>query len=288
MIIQWQRKKTDYDRPIAIRKATEKLAHRYLRMPLNCMAAEVDVGGIAAEKVWWYGKDEKRIILYFHGGGYVICSPRTHRPLVCRIARECGAMALVPEYRLAPEHPHPAAVEDAIKSYRWLLKSGTKPHRIAVIGDSAGGGLALVLLQQLRDKKIPLPACAVLLSPWADLTASRTTIKANKRKDPLLEQKALEKFARYYVPDCSFDHATASPLFGDFRKLPPILLQVGECEILLDDARRTAKKARDADVDVEISEWPGMIHVFQYLAPFLQDSRKAIEEIGTFVKRHIP
>lgn len=288
MLIRWQRKKTDYDRPVAIRSATEKLARRYLRMPLACMASEADAGGVSAEQVSWYGKNEGRTILYFHGGGYTFCSPRTHRPLVCRIARACGAKAFVPEYRLAPEHPHPAAVEDAVKSYRWLLKSGIKPHRIAVMGDSAGGGLALVLLQQLRDKKIPPPACAVLLSPWTDLTASGSSIQHNKRKDPLLEPIALQKFARYYVPDGTLDRPTASPLFGDFTKLPPLLFQVGECEILLDDVRRAAEKARASGVDSEITVWPGMIHVFQYLAPFLKDARKAIEDIGMFVKKHIP
>lgn len=288
LIIRWRRRKVNYDRPIAIRKGTEKLAHRYIRLPLNCMTSEIKASGVPAEEVYWRGKDEGRIILYFHGGGYVFCSPRTHRPLVCRIARACGAKAIVPDYRLAPEHPYPAAVDDAIKTYRWLLKKGIKPSRLALMGDSAGGGLALVLLQTLRDKKIPLPACAVLLSPWTDLTASGASIIQNRRKDPLLSPEAIEKFARHYLPDGDLSRPAVSPLFGDFRKLPPLLFHAGFCEILLDDALRAAEKAKASGVNVEIAVWPRMIHVFHYLANFLEESRKAIDQIGTFVRRHVP
>ncbi|MCX7680075.1 MAG: alpha/beta hydrolase [Spirochaetes bacterium] len=287
-IIRLQRKRTNYDRPIAIRSAAEKRARRYIRLPLQCMAWEIDAAGVKAEQVMWHGKNEGRAILYFHGGGYTVCSPRTHRHLVCNIARACGAVALVPEYRLAPEHPHPAAVDDAVKSYRWLLKSGIKPHRIAVMGDSAGGGLALALLMHLRDKKLPLPGCAVLLSPWTDLTGSGESIMKNKRKDPMLEPRALEKFARYYVPSGDLAHPSVSPLFGNFKKLPPLLFHVGECEILLDDARRAAEKAKESGVETEIAIWPGMIHVFHYLSPLLKEATKAIEDIGQFVRRHIP
>lgn len=288
LIIRWRRRKIDYDRPIAIRKGTEKMAFRYIRVPLKCMAAQVDAGGVPSEWVSWQGSDSGRVIFYLHGGGYVICSPRTHRDLLWRLARTCGARVLAPDYRLAPEHPHPAAVEDAVISYRWLLKSGVKPSRVAVMGDSAGGGLALALLQKLRDKKIPLPACAVCLSPWTDLTASGGSMRTKKRKDPLLSPEAIEKFARHYVPDGELSQPSISPLFGAYKGLPPLLIQVGTAEVLLDDARRVAEKAAAAGVKTEITVWPGMIHVFQALAFYLKESRTAIRDIGTFVERHIP
>jgi len=288
MIIRWRRRKIDNNRPIAIRKGTEKLANRYIRVPLKCMGSEVDAGGVPSEWVTWRGKDSGRVILYLHGGGYVICSPRTHRDLLWRLARACSARVLAPDYRLAPENPHPAAVEDALKAYRWLLKSGVKSARIAVMGDSAGGGLALVLLQRLRDKKIPLPACAVCLSPWTDLTASGESMEKNRRKDPLLSPEAIRIFARHYAPEGDLGQPSISPLFGDFRKLPPLLIQASSSEILMDDARRAAERAKAAGVDTEITLWPGMIHVFQALASYLKDSRRAIREIGKFVEKHIP
>ena len=287
LIIRWRRRKLDYNRPAAIRKGTEKLANRYIRLPLKCMASQVDAGGVSAEWVSWQGRDSGRVIFYLHGGGYVICSPRTHRDLLWRLARACGARVLVPDYRLAPENPHPAAVEDAVKAYRWLLKSGVKPARVAVMGDSAGGGLALVLLQQLRDKKIPLPACAVCLSPWTDLTASGESMEKNRRKDPLLSPEAIRIFARHYAPEGDLGQPSISPLFGDFRKLPPLLIQASSSEILMDDARRAAEKAKSAGVDAEITLWPGMIHVFQALASYLKDSRRAIRDIAAFVEKHI-
>jgi len=287
LVIRWRRRKIDYNRPVAIRKGTEKLAARYVKTPRRCQVTPVDAGGVPAEWIRWRGADAGRVILYLHGGGYAICSPRTHRDLIWRLARACRARVLAPEYRMAPENPHPAAVEDAVASYRWLLKSGVKPGSIAVMGDSAGGGLTLVLLQRLRDMNIPLPACAVCLSPWTDLTASGKSMRKNKRRDPLLSPDAIEKFARHYVPRGDLAQPTASPLFGDFSKLPPLLIHAGTCEVLLDDARRAMEQAMAAGVETELKIWPGMIHVFQALAYFLEDARKAVREIGEFVERHV-
>ncbi len=287
-IIRFRRRKIDYNRPIAIRKGTEKLAAKYLKTPQRCLVTPIDADNVPAEWVEWQGADAGRVVLYFHGGGYAICSPRTHRELTWRLARACRARVLVPDYRLAPENPHPAAVEDSLASYRWLLKSGVKPGRISVMGDSAGGGLTLVLLQQLRDAGLPLPACAVCLSPWTDLTCSGSSMQTNRRKDPFLTPIAVEIFARHYTPSGDLALPSISPLFGDFRKLPPLLIHAGACEILLDDARRAMEKAMAAGVDAEFKIWPGMIHVFQALAYFLKDSRRAIGEIGEFVERHVP
>jgi epsilon-lactone hydrolase len=288
LIMRNRRRTIDFTRVIAIRKGAEKLVARYVRLPRKCEIIPADAGGVPAEWVSWKDADSGRVIFYLHGGGYTICSPRTHRDLMWRLARATGARVLVPDYRLAPEHPHPAAVEDAVAAYRWLLKSGVKPSRVSVMGDSAGGGLALVLLMQLRDRKIPLPACAVCLSPWSDLTASGDSMSTNKRKDPLLWPEAIAYTARLYAPESDLAKPSVSPLFGSFKWLPPLLIQVGGAEVLLDDSRRVAAKAAIAGVKTEITVWPGMIHVFQALAFVLEDARRAIREIGLFVEKHIP
>ncbi len=271
-----------------MRNWEERAAAKYIRLPEKCRITPVDIGGMPAEWLQWLGSDAGRVVLYLHGGGYVLCSPRTHRDLVCRLARACKARALSIEYRRGPEHPHPAAVDDAVAAYQWLLKNGIDPKHIAVMGDSAGGGLTLVLLQTLRDRKIPLPSCAVCLSPWADLTCSGGTHKTNKRKDPVLPAPILPGFARLYFPDGDLANPAVSPLFGDFVNLPPILIHVGTDEILLDDSRRVYDKARQAGTEVELKIWPRMIHVFQALAFMLPMARQAIREIGFFVDRHIP
>ncbi len=289
MIIRRYSRRCDSTKYKGMRKWEERAAAKYIRLPEKCQITQVDIGGLPAEWVHWKGADSGRVILYLHGGGYVLCSPRTHRDLVCRIARASGARALSIEYRRGPEHPHPAAVDDAVAAYLWLLKkSGIDPKRIAVMGDSAGGGLTLVFLQTLRDRKIPLPACAVCMSPWADLTCSGETHKTNRRKDPVLPAPVLPGFARLYAPGGDLSRPSVSPLFGDFASLPPILIHVGTDEILLDDSHRVTEKARQAGTAVELKIWPRMIHVFQAMAFMLPQARQAIREIGAFVERHIP
>jgi monoterpene epsilon-lactone hydrolase len=288
MIIRRWSNKADASKYRGMRKWEERLATTYIRLPRKCVVTPADAGGVPSEWVIWEGTDAGRVILYLHGGGYVLCSPRTHRDLACRLARACAARVLSIDYRLAPEHPHPAAVDDAVSAYRWLLDSGIKHSRIAVMGDSAGGGLTLVLLQQLRDRKIPLPACAVAMSPWADLTCSGDSMKQNSRKDPMLPPKVVAGFARHYAPEGDFSLPSVSPLFGDFSGLPPILIHVGTDEVLLDDSRRVAEKALKTGTTLELKIWPRMIHVFQAMAFILPEARQAIKEIGCFVERHIP
>ncbi len=270
------------------RRWQERAATRYIRIPKQVIVTAVDAAGVPAEWIEWKGKDSGRYILYLHGGGYVICSPRTHRDLVWRIARASCARALLIDYRLAPEHPHPAAVQDALTTYRWLLDSGIDPSRIAVMGDSAGGGLALVLIQQARELHLPLPACAVCLSPWTDLTCSGASMRTNSRNDPVIPSRAVPDFARLYVPEGDLAAPTASPLFGDFAGFPPVLIHAGTDEVLLDDARRVADKLSETGADVDLKIWPCMIHVFQALAFILPEARVAINEIGNFVKSRIP
>ena len=288
LMIRFFTRNASADNYHALRRTTETLAAHYIRMPDRCVRETAVAGGVPAEWVSCRDRDAGRIILYLHGGGYVFCSPVTHRGLAYRIARACGARALVLDYRLAPEHPHPAAVEDAIAAYRWLLEGGADPARLAVAGDSAGGGLALVLLQRLRDLRMPLPACASLLSPWTDLTCSGESMRINRGKDPIIRPRVIAGFARLYAPEDEFTRPTVSPLFGDLSALPPLLIQAGSIETLLDDSRRVADKAAKSGTPVELEVWPGMIHVFQALSPLVPEARRAISGIGSFVSRHIP
>lgn len=270
-----------------IRRWGEQSAER-IKLPEKCILVKHELAGIPADWISYSGVESDRVILYLHGGGYVFCSPRTHSDLILRLARASKARAVAIDYRLAPENPHPAAVEDALAAYKCLLDNGTDPSRIAVMGDSAGGGLALVLLQTLRDRKMPLPACAVCMSPWADLTCSGESFKKNSWKDPVLPSKTTAEFARMYQPEGDLALPSVSPLFGDFSNLPPILIHVGTNEILLDDSRRIAEKAAKTNTIVEIKVWPKMIHIFQMLSVILPEARQSIREIGQFVEKHIP
>jgi acetyl esterase/lipase len=265
----------------------------FFRVP--CDFYEVCADGVPAEWVATAESEPSRVILYFHGGAYVSGSPRTHRYMVARISREARARAMVVDYRLAPEHPHPAAIKDAETSYQWLLKQEIEASRIAVVGDSAGGGLAVLLLQRLRDRQLPLPACCVCISPWTDLSCSGRSMETNTRKDPMLNQKyGLERARLYagYERGCSsvsgLNDPGISPLYGDLSRLPPILIQVGTEEVLLDDSRRLAVKAEKSGTPVELQVWENMIHVWHYFARFLPPGRRAIEQIGGFIRKCIP
>lgn len=244
---------------------------------------EIDVAGIAAERIIPDTEILGRTLLYLHGGGYAVCGPRTHRRLVAALARRSKARAFVIDYRLAPEHPFPAAVEDACKAYRWLVSQGADPARMTVAGDSAGGGLALALLMSLRDAGEPLPAGAALLSPWTDLAASGWSHLTRARRDPMLSVDGLLLAARHYLQGVSPTTPLASPLYGEFERLPPLFIHVGGNEILLDDSLRVAEKARSAGVTVEVKVWPGLPHVFQ-AAGFLPEARLSITEIGGFLE----
>ncbi len=288
LFIRIYRSRLDRKNYAALRRGGERYAARFIRLPESAEITPTETDGIPAEWIIPRDADKGRCVLYLHGGGYVICSPRTHRDLVWRIGRRSRARSLVIDYRLAPEHPHPASLEDAMKAYRWLLANGVDPARFAVMGDSAGGGLTLALLLALRDAGDPLPACAVCHSPWTDLTCSGASMRTHRRKDPLLDPESIAHYAGLYSPGGDFTRPYVSPLFGDFRGLPPLLIHVGGAEVLLDDSLRVAEKAAAAGVPVELKIWPRMIHVFQALAVILPEARKAIREIGAFTLRHIP
>ncbi len=232
--------------------------------------------------------DPTRVLLYLHGGGYALGSPASHRALVGRLSRAGQARALSLDYRLAPEHPHPAALEDALAAYRWLLHQPVAPERIVIGGDSAGGGLALATLVALRDRGDPLPAGAVCLSPWTDLAMTGDSIRGKAGEDPMLQPDDAERYVNYYTAGADPTHPLISPLYADLAGLPPLLIQVGTAEILLDDSARLAGRAREAGVTVSYEPWERMIHVWQFFAPLLEEGRQAIERIGGFIRERVP
>jgi acetyl esterase/lipase len=240
---------------------------------------------VPAEWVVAPGADARRVILYLHGGGYTIGSINTHRELAARLSRAAAARVLVIDYRLAPEHPHPAAVDDATAAYRWLLANGVDPARIVVAGDSAGGGLTVATLVALRDAHTPLPAAGVCLSPWVDLEGSGESMTTKAAVDPMVQRDGLLKMAAAYLAGQDARTPLAAPLYANLSGLPPLLIQVGTAETLLDDSTRLAERARKAGVNVTLDPWEDMIHVFQAFATYLPEARQAIDRIGEFVKQ---
>lgn len=253
-------------------------------LPVDVDLEKLTVAGITAEWLTPPGSGDA-VVLYLHGGGYVIGSIASHRELAARIARSSSARALIIDYRLAPEHPFPAAVDDAVAAYRWLLEEGTNPARIAISGDSAGGGLTIATLVALRDMGTPLPACAVPMSPWVDLEGIGESMTTNDAIDPMVHKPGLDQMAAAYLNGADPRTALAAPLYADLHGLPPLLIQVGTAETLLDDSRRLAANARAAGVEVTLEECEELFHVFQAF-PALPEALAATDRIGSFIRKH--
>jgi acetyl esterase/lipase len=243
----------------------------------------VDAGGVPAVRIKVSQAREDRCVLYFHGGGYVIGSAPLFRDFTWRIGAAVRACVLFFDYRLAPEHPFPAALDDAVKAYGWLADQ-FDPQQIAFVGDSAGGGLALATLLKLRDEGRALPAAAVALSPWTDLALTGPSLQSNAAADPVLDMTAVTKHSYDYLGDADPRNPYASPLYGDASGLPPILIQVGGDEILRDDAVRMADKLKATGGEAEIDVWPHLPHVWHFYARFLPEARAAINRIGAFLE----
>jgi epsilon-lactone hydrolase len=224
-----------------------------------------------------------RCIVYLHGGAYIAMSARTHRSVTSRLAAGADARLFALDYRLAPEHPFPAALEDALAAWH-ALSEDMPPSGIAVAGDSAGGGLALALLVALRDAHEQLPAAAVLFSPWTDLAATGNSIVDNDASDPLFFGAWVAPMARHYLGDTPATDPLASPVYADLTGLPPLLIQVGDSEVLLDDSRRVAENARRSGVNVTMEIWPGVPHAWQVFAPILPEGRAALGRAGAFIR----
>ncbi|SAK96515.1 alpha/beta hydrolase [Caballeronia ptereochthonis] len=225
----------------------------------------------------------RAIVLYLHGGGYYFCSPRSHRAITFGLAANAQAGVFSLDYRLAPEHRFPAALDDSVAAYRRLLADGVSAQSIVMAGDSAGGGLALASLLALRDAGDPLPAAAVLFSPWTDLTCSGESMRTNDGRDPMYHASVFPRVAAQYLGDAVATHPYASPLFGNFDGLPPLLIQAGDTELLLDDSTRVAAKARAAGVRVELEIWRDVPHIFQIWAPFMPEANQALVRAADFI-----
>jgi monoterpene epsilon-lactone hydrolase len=256
-------------------------------LPADDIAFEaVDIGGIPAEWSVAPGSDRDLVLLFFHGGGYCSGSIASHRRLVSEAGRAARTRTLAVGYRLAPEHPFPAAQEDAEAAWQYLVAQGIAPSRIAVGGDSAGGGLTVALFNRLRAAGQATPACAWLISPWTDLTMSGSSLAAKNDADPLIHKPYLSELANAYLPaDMDRADPRVSPLFSDLRGFPPVLVQVGSEETLLDDAVRFAGAAGAAQVPVTLEVWPQMIHAWPVWNARLEDGRKALSNAGEFIRR---
>lgn len=226
-----------------------------------------------------------RTILYLHGGGYYFCSPRTHRAITFGLAPRAEAEVFSLDYRLAPEHPFPAALDDALAAYRQLLAAGRRAGSLVIAGDSAGGGLALAMLVALRDAGDPLPAGAVLYSPWTDLASTGASIRENDGRDPMFCGDVFARVASLYLGTASATHPYASPVYADLHGLPPLYMLAGSTETLLDDTRRVADQARAAGVPVECEIAPDLPHVWPIYAPFMPEAQRALDDTARFVRR---
>lgn len=266
-------------------RANLELAGGFVRPIVHIDHIGVLANGVPGEWLIPAGAGNERVILYLHGGAYNAGSTRSHRALAANIAYAARARALVIDYRLAPEHPYPAALVDAFSAYRWLLEKGIRSEQIAVVGDSAGGGLTIALLVALRERRVLMPAAAVVLSPWTDLSLNGESWQENAQVDYLIHGPKLKEAVRLYLKDASPQMPLASPIYANLQGLPPLFIQVGSEEVLLSDSQRLAENARLSGVDVTLEVWEGMQHVWHFAASFLPEARQAIERIGEFIRQ---
>ena len=277
----------DFNTSLAeLREDVRRSAARMAKMPPGIAVKTAEFPGFYGEWVIPAGAGEAQAILYFHGSGFVMGTSQDHRALVAKFAARCAVKALTFDYSLAPEHPYPAAINDAAAIYQWLLSSGYQAKNLVFAGDSAGGCIALSTLLVLKDQGIPLPAAVVVLSPCTDLTCSGES-HITKAKADIAPQGATSTYTSYYIGSSDPHSPYMSPLFGDLAGLPPLMIQVGEDETLLDDSLRFAQKAREAGVETQIHVWEGMFHCFPLLAPMFPEATLAMDEISWFIKKHL-
>jgi len=268
------------------RDRCEQGASKYAKIPKEITIREQEIEGIKSEWLIPVGANASKVILYVHGGGYVSGSCNDHRGFVSKFARNTGVTNLIYEYRLAPENSYPAALDDSIKIYQWVLSSGFKPDNIIIAGESAGGGLCLAILLALKARNIPLPAAAVAISPWTDLTCSSDSYhtKNNVSIAPLYSWNV---FSKFYVGDEEADLPFISPLFGDLEGLPPILINSGVDDELFEDGEKFYLKAKRAGIDISFRPGIGMVHCYPLLAPMFKEATIAMDEIIGFIKKHL-
>lgn len=264
-----------------LRRAHDDIAEADNPLPEDIKAQNVDADGVPGTWFEAPGVDPQRIILYMHGGGYKWGSPRSHGELISRISRVAKARCLGIDYRLAPENAFPAAIEDTITAYRWLISQGASTSRTFLVGDSAGAGLVLAAIAVLRDGGDPLPAAGVCASAWTDLAITGNSV--DSVDDPFVTRKGLELLARSYLQGADPKSPMASPLYADYSSFPPLLIQVGTRELLLDDSVRVAEKAKSAGVDVILEKYEGVVHLWHWFGPNVPESVRSVAQIGEFI-----
>ena len=273
------------DLSIEEQRAQMEVGLTQFQLPTDVSCDPVDAGGVPAEWIATPGVVAERVICYLHGGGYVLGSINTHREMVSRLSRAAGARVLILDYRLAPENPFPAAVDDSLAAYRWLLSVGVDPARLVIAGESAGGGLTVATLVALRDAGESLPRAGICLSPWVDLECLGESMVTKAEIDPVATRDGTLMLAKAYLGNTDPRTPLASPLYADLTGLPPLLIQVGTAECLFDDAARLADRARAAGVDVILEPWDDMIHMWHMFAAMLPEGQQAIDRIGEFIRQ---
>jgi monoterpene epsilon-lactone hydrolase len=262
-----------------------EVSARAFKLDKDIKFQPVNINGIKGERIIPEDVSSNKTILFLHGGGFVAGSIDSHRDLCSRIAKASNTEVLIINYRLAPEHPFPEGLEDALTAYKWLLSNQILPDQIALAGDSAGGGLTLALLAKIKNLNLPMPCAAVFFSPWVDLENKNKSIIDNEDDDPMLDKRMLDQTARLYSSNQDITNPFISPINNDLSGLCPILIHVGENEVLLDDALIFEKKARNAGVKTSIEVFENMFHVFQYFARYLPIARESIEKAGKFIQQ---
>ncbi len=285
----------DDDEAQIVRQARQKLGHMpgYVLPTIPdglriCAVSLSTLDGDAVRGEWlaWKTDYPPVTVLYLHGGGYVTCSPQTHRPITVTLATLLRGRVFALDYRLAPEHRFPAALDDAVAAYRWLVETqGTAPHRLILAGDSAGGGLVLSTLVRVRELGVPLPAGAVLYSPWTDLAGTGQTLETNTERDVMFYGAGIRLAGRIYAGDTPPDHPLVSPLYADLTRLPPLLIFASSSEVLLDDARRLAERARAAGVPVELRIEDDLPHVWPLFCRLIPEGRRTLAQTAAFARR---
>lgn len=273
------------ERRVAFELLVENYVGHPVPLPEGTRVESVDAGGVSAEWIRPPDADPERVLLYLHGGAYILGSFKSHRDLVARLSIASGVRSLLIDYRLAPEHVFPAAIDDALTAYRWLLANGIRPEHIVVGGDSAGGGLTLALLQTLRDRHVPMPAGAMLLSPWTDLVGTVESRTTREAADPFFSGKGVTALSRFYVGSEDAHNPLISPINADLHGFPPLLIDVGHDEVLLDDSLHVAEHAKAAHVPVELTVWDDMWHVFQAFAYVLPEGQQSLKNMGRFIRQ---
>lgn len=277
----------DFNSSIAdFRELCEKGATRYAKIPKEITVKEQTINGIKSEWLIPDGADRQKVIMYVHGGGYVSGSCNDHKAIVSKFARNTGVTNLVFEYRLAPENPYPAALDDSVKIYQWLLFTGFKPENVLIAGESAGGGLCLAIILALKQRNMNLPVAAVAISPWTDLTCSGKSY-FTKNKVSLAPLNSWTVFSKYYVGENQATNPLISPLFGDLEGFPPLFINSGMDDELYDDGESFFLKARKAGVNIAFRAGKGMVHCYPLLAPMFMEATEAMDEIVDFVKVHL-